>query len=80
MSDTTPSLDKLLAADPRDPGCEAALEVLDLYVEAELAGLDAAPRFPGAAAHLRSCPACRVDYEGLRAAAVAFPTDPSDRP
>jgi hypothetical protein len=73
MRDIPPSLDELLAADRRDPGCEATLEVLDLYVEADLAGHDAATRFPGPAAHLRSCPACRVDYEGLQAAAVAFP-------
>jgi hypothetical protein len=78
MSDSTPSLDELLAADPRDPGCEAALHVLDRYVETELAGLDPATRFPGPAAHLRSCPACHADHEVLRAAAVALPTDPSD--
>jgi hypothetical protein len=77
MSHATSHLDHLLAADPTDPGCEAALAELDLYVESELAGHDAATRFPGLAAHLRSCPACRVDYEGLRAVAVAFPTDPS---
>jgi hypothetical protein len=77
MSDTTPSLDTLLAADSRDPGCNAALEVLDLYVETELAGRDAAARFPGVAAHLQSCPACRLDYEGLRAVALVVPTDPS---
>ena len=78
MSDTTPSLDTLLAADARDRGCDAALEILDLYVETYLAGADAAARFPALAAHLRSCPACRVDYEGLRAAAVAFPAEPPD--
>jgi hypothetical protein len=77
MSDATPNLDALLAADPADPGCDAALQDLDRYVESELAGHDAAGRFPAAAAHLRSCPACRTDYEGLRAAAVAFSTDPS---
>jgi hypothetical protein len=75
MSAIPPSLDKLLAADPRDPGCDAMLEVLDLYVDADLAGLDAAARFPGPAAHLRSCPACRLDYEGLRSATVTFPSD-----
>jgi hypothetical protein len=78
MSDTAPNLDELLAVDPRDPGCDATLQVLDRCVEAELAGLDPATRFPGPAAHLRSCPACRLDYEGLRAVVVAFPGDPSD--
>jgi hypothetical protein len=72
MSQTTPNIEDLLAADPRDPGCEATLEVFDLYVEADLAGRDPAKRFPGPAAHLRSCPACRKDYEGLQAVVGAF--------
>jgi hypothetical protein len=57
MSDRTPNLDELLPVDPEDPGCEATLEVFDLYVEADLSGVDPATRFPGAAAHLRGCPA-----------------------
>jgi hypothetical protein len=73
MSDVSPNLDDVLAADPEDVGCDAALEVLDRYVEA---GLDAAAQYPGASAHLRSCPACRADYEGLRAAAAEFPGEP----
>jgi hypothetical protein len=78
MSDTTLNLDELLSADPEDPGCEATLEVFDLHVELELSGVDAATRFPGAVAHLRSCPACRLDYEGLRAAVIAFGPSGSD--
>jgi hypothetical protein len=73
MSHIARDIDELLAADPRDPGCEATLEVFDLYVEADLAGRDPARRFPGAAAHLRSCPACRKDYDGLIAVVEAFP-------
>jgi anti-sigma factor RsiW len=72
MSDETPNLDELLPADPEDPGCQATLELLHLYVEADLSGVDPATRFAGVAAHLRSCPACRLDYEGLRAAVTAF--------
>jgi hypothetical protein len=78
MSDRTLNLDELLSADPADPGCQATLEVFDLYVESDLSGFDAATRFPGAAAHLRSCPACRLDYEGLRAAVMAFRPSGSD--
>jgi hypothetical protein len=78
MSDKPLNLDELLSADPEDPGCEATLEVFDLYVESDLSGVDAATRFPGAVAHLRSCPACRLDYEGLRAAAIAFGPNDSD--
>ena len=63
------SLDKLLATDPADVGCDRAFELLDIYVEIELAGQDPQQRFPGTAVHLRSCDACRADYEGLLAAA-----------
>jgi hypothetical protein len=63
------SLDKLLVADPADVGCSRTFELLDLYVEVELAGQDPQARFPGTAAHLRSCDACRADYHGLLAAA-----------
>jgi predicted anti-sigma-YlaC factor YlaD len=68
MSDPT-SLNQLLAAEVGDVGCDEAFEVLDMYVEAELAGEDVSLRYPGVALHLRSCPACREDYAGLRAAA-----------
>jgi len=56
MSDW-PGLDRFLAADPRDVGCEQALEILDVYVEMVLEdapGL-AARRFPGVAVHLAAC-------------------------
>ena len=63
--DDRPTLDQFLAADPIDAGCDAGLTTLDEYVELELAGQDPAIRFPGLAAHLRSCPACRADHDGL---------------
>ena len=69
MSDR-PTVADLLAADPRDSGCAGALEIIDQYVDLETAGEDASERFPGVAAHLRSCPGCRVDHEGLLAAAA----------
>jgi hypothetical protein len=59
------TLDDLLAAHPRDSGCDQGLEVINQYVELDLAGDDPAARFPGVAVHLRCCPGCRVDYEGL---------------
>ena len=66
------SLDKLLATDPADVGCDATFALLDVYVEAELAGQDPRSRFPGLAAHLRSCEACHADYQGLLAAATGL--------
>ena len=63
-------LDEFLRTDPQDVGCERAMEVLDIYVDVVIAdGAEAAERrFPGAAAHLRSCGPCGEDFDGLLAA------------
>ena len=74
MSDW-PGLDRFLAADPRDVGCEQALEILDVYFEMVLEdapGL-AARRFPGVAVYLAACGPCDEDFQGLLAAAGATP-------
>lgn len=65
------SLEELLRANPADLGCEAGFEVIDQYVELELAGGDAAAQFPGLAAHLRSCRGCQLDHDGILDAARA---------
>jgi hypothetical protein len=64
------SLDRFLRTDPRDVGCEQAMEVLDIYVDVFSAdGAGAAERrFPGVAAHLRACGPCGEDFDGLLAA------------
>jgi predicted anti-sigma-YlaC factor YlaD len=59
----------LFWTDEADAGCDGTFEVLDVYVELETAGEDVSGTYPGVAAHLRGCPACRDDYLGLRAAA-----------
>ena len=53
---------------PSDPevSCEACFELLDQYVDLELAGEDADARLPGMRAHLQGCPACHEDHESLR--------------
>jgi hypothetical protein len=74
MSDW-PGLDRFLAADPRDAGCEQALEILHAYVEMVLKdapGL-ASYRYPGVAVHLAACGPCDEDLQGLLAAAGATP-------
>jgi anti-sigma factor RsiW len=48
-------------------GCDDCFELLDRYVEAELAGADADALLPGVRAHLAGCPACREEHESLRA-------------
>jgi hypothetical protein len=65
-------LDELLRADDGDAGCTAGEAILDAYVELELAGDDPAREFPGTAIHLRSCPGCRADHDGLLEAARRF--------
>jgi hypothetical protein len=72
MTDKT-TLDELLRADPADCGCDEGMLVLDQYVELEIAGEEAAARFPGLAAHLRACPACLLDHDGLLQAATSAP-------
>jgi hypothetical protein len=62
------SLEGFLATDPSDAGCAETFELLDRYVERQLAHGDAASYFPGIAAHLSSCTPCLQDFEGLLAA------------
>ena len=58
---------------PRDPEltCEACFDLLDRYVELELAGRDAVAAIPGMREHLEGCPACREDHESLLALVAA---------
>ena len=65
-------LDELLRATDGDARCTAGKEILDAYVELELAGEDPARVYPGTAIHLRSCPGCQADHEGLLDAARRF--------
>jgi hypothetical protein len=65
-------LDELLRATDGDAGCTASAEILDAYVESELAGEDPARVYPGTAIHLESCPGCRAEHDGLLEAARRF--------
>ena len=65
-------LDDLLRAIDGDAGCTAGEDILDAYVDLELAGQDPAETYPGTAIHLRSCPGCRADRDGLLEAARRF--------
>jgi hypothetical protein len=57
---------RLLGPEGPEVSCEDCFELLDQYVELELAGRDAAGRLPGMRTHLEGCPACREDHESLR--------------
>ena len=69
----TPSADRdrmlkrLLGPAGPEVSCEECFDQLDAYVEVELAGGDPEAAVPGLRAHLDGCPACREDYESLRA-------------
>ena len=66
-SDHNPALGRLLGPTGFEVTCEQCFELLDQYVELELAGADADKRLPGLRTHLEGCPACREDHESLRA-------------
>jgi hypothetical protein len=61
-------LDRFLQADPRDVGCDRAMELLHVFVEMVTADAAAADRYPGIAAHLKACGPCSEDFAGLLAA------------
>jgi hypothetical protein len=58
-------------------GCDECFEVLDSYVELELAGAPAAARMPLMRAHLAGCSACRDDHDSLLALLSADSGDPA---
>jgi hypothetical protein len=59
-------VDRLLGPAEPELGCEECFEQLDRFVELEIAGR-AGDAIPGMRSHLEGCPACREDYESLRA-------------
>ena len=61
------TLAKVLGPAAPEVGCDTCFDELDRYVELELAGADADAAVPGLRAHLDGCPACREEYESLRA-------------
>ena len=58
--------------------CERCFEVLDQYVDLELAHADADEALPGMRAHLEGCPACQEDYESLREFVASTSAPPSE--
>jgi hypothetical protein len=74
MTDET-MLEAFLRTDPRDVGCEQAMEVLHVYAELAANGDRPDERMPGVAAHLRACGPCSEDFQGLLAAVTAAAED-----
>jgi hypothetical protein len=65
-------LDELLRSQESDAGCDAGVPIMDQYVEIELRGKDPSERFPGTTIHLRVCPGCRADHDGVLEGARRF--------
>jgi hypothetical protein len=65
--DRKQALGRLLGTARPEVGCDECFELLDRYVELELAGEDVDVLIPGLRAHLEGCPACREEHESLRA-------------
>jgi hypothetical protein len=59
-------IERLLGPEGPEVSCEQCFELLDQYVEEELAGADPDAAVPGMRTHLEGCPACREDHESLR--------------
>ena len=59
-------LARLLGPGHPEVSCEECFELLDQYVDLEVAGEDADARLPGMREHLQGCPACFEDHESLR--------------
>jgi hypothetical protein len=60
-------MERLFGPSEPEIGCDECFNELDRYVELELAGADTDAALPGFRAHLVGCPACREDYESLKA-------------
>ncbi len=68
---------RLLGPSGPEVSCEDCFELLDAYVELEVAGEDADARLPGMREHLQGCPACREDHDSLREFVAQTGRDPS---
>jgi len=60
------ALRRLLGPAGYELSCEQCFELLDRYVELELAGANADEAIPGMRAHLDGCRACHEEHQSLR--------------
>ena len=70
MSRLNPEQIKRLVRDvlntrPDEISCDECLELLDRFVELELAGEDASSALPLVQQHLEQCGSCREEFEAL---------------
>ena len=58
-------IERLLGPEGPEIGCDECFELLDVYVDAEVAGRDPEAAVPGLRAHLAGCPACAEEHDSL---------------
>ncbi|MBY8882574.1 hypothetical protein [Actinacidiphila acidipaludis] len=73
MNESSARIEHFLHTDPRDVGCDQAMEMLHVYVDLAANGQNPHERYPGMAAHLQACGPCDQDFEGLLAAVTGRP-------
>jgi len=66
-SKSDPVLARALGPAGPEVSCEQCFELLDRYVELEIARAEADTALPGMRAHLEGCPACAEDHDSLLA-------------
>lgn len=71
------TVDRLVGPAGPELGCDECFEVLDAYVELELAGAPADAQMPLMRGHLAGCSACRDDHDSLLALLSADPGEPA---
>ena len=57
---------RLLGPGAPELGCDDCFDLIDRYVDLELAGQDPDGAIPGLSAHLAGCPACAEEHQSLR--------------
>ena len=67
MTDDRELIGRLLGPDGPELTCEQCFDLLDRYVDLEVAGAAADEQVPGMRAHLEGCPACDEDHASLLA-------------
>jgi hypothetical protein len=72
-TDNSRSLERLLGPTGFEITCDQCFQLIDEYVDLELAGIDADQRIPGLRTHLHGCPACREEHDSLLALAGGEP-------
>ncbi len=65
--DPRQALARLLGPAGPEVGCDECFDLIDRYVELQLAGQDADSAIPGLRAHLAGCPACAEEHQSLLA-------------